>query len=281
MRLVKFERAGRNAEGVLEGDTVRVLGPWRTGPAALAPFLLAGLAPQQLRAAAAASRETLALDDVVLAVPLDPRNKIICVGANYAEHATEAGIAQHAYPQVFTRSHDSLVAHGQALQLPQASPYFDFEGELALVIGRTAHRVPAATALDHVMGFTCFMDGSVRDFQRQSVTAGKNFWRSGAMGPAIVCADALPDIRQAGLRTRLNGTLVQQARVGHMQHGLEALVAYCASWARLEPGDVIATGTPSGIGARRTPPLWLQHGDAVEVEVDGVGVLRNPVYATA
>ncbi|KXU30565.1 5-oxopent-3-ene-1,2,5-tricarboxylate decarboxylase, partial [Sphingobium sp. AM] len=180
-------------------------------------------------------------------------------------------------PALFTKERSALVGPEDALVCPRASVSYDYEGELAVVIGSPARHVAPEAALDHVGGYACFMDGSVREFQQHSLSAGKNFWRSGAFGPAIVTPDELPNIADAALVTRLNGTVVQSARTSLMLYDIATIIAYCSRWTRLEPGDVIATGTPGGIGALRKPPLWLKEGDAVEVGIEGIGLLRNDV----
>lgn len=270
MKVVKFVHRGRCAAGLVEGDQVAVIGPWHAMPAHQAPFEL----PSVL---ANGSRLRLPLSEVSLAPPVGPWNKIIGVGANYRDHAAEVGHAVDGPPQIFMRYADSLVGAGQPIVRPRCSEQLDFEGELAVVIGRPGRHIASADAMAHVWGYACFMDGSVRDFQRQSVASGKNFWHSGAFGPWIVTADrqvAKPDAR---LRTLLNGSVVQATELGRMVHGIADIIAYCSSWTPLAAGDVIATGTPSGIGARRTPPLWLRPGDQVTVDIDGIGVLSNVV----
>ena len=203
---------------------------------------------------AAQSSEELPLASVRLAVPVDPLRKIIGVGLNYRDHASESHNELPAEPMLFTRSLDSLVGPGQPIVRPRVSERFDFEGEIAVVIGRRARHVTAAEALSYVFGYCCFNDGSVRDYQRHALMTGKNFWRSGAMGPWIVTADEVGGADLA-LQTRLNGHVVQSARASDMLFGIAALIEYCSRWTMLQPGDVIATGTPAGVGSRRTPPL--------------------------
>ena len=188
---------------------------------------------------------------------------------------TRSAASRPPSPSLFLRTLDTLQGHGATLLRPHASEQFDFEGEIAVVIGRPGRAIAAAQALDHVFGYTCLMDGSVRDFQKHSVTAGKNFWRSGAIGPWILTADAVPDPRALRLTTRLNGQVVQQAGADTMIHDIPALIAYVSQWTSLRAGDVIATGTPAGVGLSRTPPLWLAPGDVLEVDVEPIGVLRN------
>lgn len=279
MRLAKFSCEHGSGEGIVEDGKVHLLGAWQPVPAHAARFTLPGLTSAQLQLLRQRSIAALPLHAVELAAPMDPASKVICVGLNFADHAAETGAARPQFPPVFLRSSDSLVGHGQALQMPAVASSYDYEGEIAIVIGRRARRVDADRALENVGGFCCFMDGSVREYQGHSIGAGKNFWRSGAIGPWVATADEVPAIARATIRTRVNGVTVQDANAGQMLAGIAQLVAYCSQWASLEPGDVIASGTPAGIGARRKPALWLKCGDEVEVEVAGVGTLRNRVGA--
>ena len=209
---------------------------------------------------------------------LENNRKILCVGVNYRPHIEEMGREVPDYPVVFTRFPSSLVGDGEDLVRPRISEQYDFEGELAVVIGRTARHVQREDALDYVAGYCCFMDGSVRDWQRHTTqfTPGKNFEQSGAIGPMVAAAD-IPDPSELELTTRLNGAVMQQGRVAELVFDIPTLIAYCSTFTVLQPGDVIATGTPGGVGAARTPPVWLKSGDVVEVEISQIGVLRNPV----
>ena len=209
---------------------------------------------------------------------LDGIGKILCVGVNYRPHIEEMGREVPEYPVVFVRFAQSLVGDGEAIVRPAVSEQFDFEGELAVVIGRDAHRVSRDEALDCVRGYCCFMDGSVRDWQQHTMqfTPGKNFDRSGAIGP-IVAADDIPEPAALELTTRVNGEIMQQGSVADLVFDIPALIEYCSAFTTLRPGDVIATGTPGGVGAARTPPVWLRHGDVVDVEISPIGVLTNTV----
>ncbi|MDH3433488.1 MAG: fumarylacetoacetate hydrolase family protein, partial [Gammaproteobacteria bacterium] len=207
-------------------------------------------------------------------------NKILCIGINYRKHVLEMGRELPEYPWVFTRFADSFVGHGANMLRPAAlSRNFDFEGELAVIIGSAAHRVAAADALDHVAGYTCLNDGSIRDYQRHSsqFTAGKNFLKSGSIGPWLVTPDELGDASKLDLETRLNGEVMQSSPTSDLIFDIPALIEYCSAFTRLEPGDIIATGTPGGVGAARTPPVWMQPGDTIEVSISGIGVLRNTI----
>ena len=278
MKIVKVQRAGASAAGVLFDDRITVIGNWHPGEADQSPFELPELTLDALRAAYTTATEVVALTEVDLAVPIDPRRKIICVGMNYRDHTAEISAEVAENPVLFTRSLDSLVSQGRPVVRPKASERFDFEGEIAIVIGKAGRHISREAALDHVFGSTCFMDGSVRDYQRHSLTAGKNFWRSGAMGPWIITRDEIGDADLA-LRTTLNGGQVQAAHASDMIFGIAEVIEYCSRWTMLVPGDVIATGTPGGVGARRTPPLWMKPGDRINVEISGVGLLSNPVVA--
>jgi 2-keto-4-pentenoate hydratase/2-oxohepta-3-ene-1,7-dioic acid hydratase in catechol pathway len=204
---------------------------------------------------------------------------VLCIGVNYHDHVSEFRDAAPEQPALFLRNPGSLVGPTDPISAPSASETFDYEGELAVVIGKAGRRISREDAADHVLGYTCFMDGSVRAFQKHSVTAGKNFWHSGAIGPWIVTRDEISEIGSIGLQTRIDGELVQQTTLDLMIFDVPALIAYCSTWTELQPGDVISTGTPAGVGAFRQPPRWLRAGERVEVSIDGVGILSNVVEA--
>jgi 2-keto-4-pentenoate hydratase/2-oxohepta-3-ene-1,7-dioic acid hydratase in catechol pathway len=182
-------------------------------------------------------------------------------------------------PVLFVRFSGSQVGHGQALVRPRVSTQYDFEGELAIIIGKRCRHVAQNEAFDVIAGYACFMDGSVRDWQRHTAqfTPGKNFHASGALGPWLTTTDEVDDVCALELQTRVNDDVMQAARVEDLIFDIPALVQYCSTFAELEPGDVIATGTPGGVGAARKPPVWLRAGDRVEVEIGQVGKLSNPV----
>ena len=285
MKIVKVERTGpggavQTAQGLLTGETVQVVGNWFDGPAERAPFTLSAASMTELEALRAGSTEAVPLSVVRLAVPIDPFARILCVGMNYRDHVGEIKQEVAANPTIFTRNLDSLMPHEGNIVRPRVSDHFDFEGEIAIVIGKTARHATLETALDHVAGYTMLMDGSVRDYQKHSLTAGKNFHRSGAAGPWVVPAGAFTPA-DPKLETRLNGTVMQSARASQMIWGIAAVIEYCSRWAELRPGDVIATGTPGGVGSRRDPPMWMKPGDRIEVEVEGIGILANTVIDEA
>lgn len=209
----------------------------------------------------------------------DAAAKFLCVGVNYMPHIREMGRERPDYPVIFVRFADSLVGHGQPMLRPRASEQYDFEGELAVIIGRTARHVSHADALEYVAGYSCFNDGSIRDFQKRALqwTPGKNFHHSGSFGPWLVTTDECADPAALHLQTRLNGQVVQDEATAELCFDIPALIEHCSIWTQLEPGDVIVTGTPGGVGAGREPPLWMRAGDTVEVEIDGIGTLMNPI----
>jgi 2-keto-4-pentenoate hydratase/2-oxohepta-3-ene-1,7-dioic acid hydratase in catechol pathway len=208
----------------------------------------------------------------------DP-DKVICIGINYEEHRAETGRAAVAHPTVFLRFADTQVGHEQPIVKPRVSDSVDYEGELAVIIGREARNVPEDRALEYVAGFACYNDVSIRDFQRHTsqFTPGKNFPGTGPFGPYMTTADEVGPLGPQRISTTLNGQVVQDARLEHMIFNVPKLIAYLSLWTMLRPGDVIVTGTPGGVGATRDPPLWMKPGDEVVVEIERVGRLVNRV----
>jgi 2-keto-4-pentenoate hydratase/2-oxohepta-3-ene-1,7-dioic acid hydratase in catechol pathway len=206
-------------------------------------------------------------------------NKILCVGINYMGHIKETGREPPSYPVLFARFADSFTGHDQPLIRPTVSEEFDYEGELAVIIGKTARHVAREDAMDYVAGYSCCNEGSIRDFQFHTIqfTAGKNFYRSGSVGPWMVTRDEQTDPANFHLQTRLNGDVLQDSPVSDLCFDIPQLIEYCSIWTPLEPGDVIVTGTPGGVGRVRKPPIWMKPGDVVEIDIQGVGVLRNTI----
>jgi 2-keto-4-pentenoate hydratase/2-oxohepta-3-ene-1,7-dioic acid hydratase in catechol pathway len=225
--------------------------------------------------------EEIPLSEITYLPPITNPRKIICIGINYEAHRVETGREKSPYPVVFTRFATTLVGHEEPIVRPRASECLDYEGELAVIIGREARHVKAERALEIVAGYACFNDASVRDWQYRNsqFTPGKNFDATGAFGPWMVTADEIPDPSQLELTTRVNGERVQHAFTSDMTFSVPQLIEYISTFCTLEPGDVIATGTPGGVGHERKPPLFLKPGDRVEVEIDKIGVLSNPVEA--
>lgn len=280
MRIVSFALGDRSTYGFVQGARVVPRDSVSTDlPESITALIASSLQMRPLDLAGCAS---IPIDELHLLAPLADC-KVICAGVNYGSHRSEAAIdaERPEYPTIFTRYPDSLVGPGEDIVLPDVCAAFDYEGELAVVIGKSAWRVPEEKAMDHVFGYSCFNDGTARDWQRHSSqwTLGKNFSRSGSMGPQIVTCDEVLSIAQSRLTTRVNGDLRQSARVGDMLFSIAELVAYVSSVTPLSPGDVLATGTPAGVGAFMEPPTMLEPGDVVEVEIEGVGLLVNKVVA--
>jgi 2-keto-4-pentenoate hydratase/2-oxohepta-3-ene-1,7-dioic acid hydratase in catechol pathway len=279
MKLVSYRHQGTESFGVVDDGGVVDAGRRLAGRYAGLRAVLAAGALGELRSATAGQRPDAALEAVELLPPIRDPGKLLCVGLNYKTHVEETGRTETPHPSIFVRFIDSVVGHGQPMVKPALSEQFDYEGELAVVIGTPAWRVPAARALAHVAGYACFNDGSVRDFQRHTTqwTPGKNFRASGAFGPWVVTADEIPDPTRLTLSTRLNGQELQRATTDLLIYTIPVILEYVTSFTPLAPGDVIATGTPGGVGSRRTPPVWMRKGDEVEVEISSVGLLRNPI----
>lgn len=277
MRVLSFSVDGKRRIGVVvDGGIVDCSA--RLGQPDLFESLQAG-GIESLESLASAPADYRLEDVRYLPLIANPAAKFLCIGINYRPHMLEMGRELPPHPVVFVRFASSLVGHEEGLIRPLASERFDFEGELAVIIGKRARRVSRDKALEHVAGYSCFNDGSVRDFQRHSgqFTPGKNFVGSGAIGPWLVTRDEIPDPEALNLETRLNGKVVQSESTGELIFGIAELIEYISIWTELMPGDVIASGTPGGVGAGRKPPLWMQAGDTVEVEISSVGILSNPV----
>ncbi|TBR28727.1 MAG: FAA hydrolase family protein, partial [Reyranella sp.] len=268
-----FRHAGANKFGAaVEGGVVdlssRTSGRWSG-----LRDVIAAKALGELAAAATGAPADLKLEDVELLPVIPDPGKILCVGLNYASHVGEVGRQMPTVPSAFLRLHNTLVRHGGDIVRPRASTHFDYEGELAIVIGERCRHVPRARALSVIAGYTCFIDGSVRDFQKHSVFAGKNFPATGPLGPWMVTADTIANPQRLELTTRLNGTVVQHDTTDHMIFDVATIIEYLSTVTWLEPGDIIATGTPDGVGAGRKPPLWMKAGDRLEVEISRIGTL--------
>ena len=234
---------------------------------------------EKLGAAAQGQPDTCSLAQITyLPVITDP-GKIICIGHNYEEHRIETERDKTENPTVFLRVADSQTGHLQPLLMPPESDHFDYEGEIAVVIGKGGRRIARDQAWEHVAGYSAYNDGSVRDWQRHTTqfTPGKNFVGTGAFGPILVTRGEIADGEELNLTTRLNGQVMQHATTAMMIFPIPRLIEYVSTFTTLAPGDVIVSGTPGGVGARRQPPLWMKEGDLVEIEVSKIGVLRNRV----
>lgn len=283
MRFTTFMAQGQPRLGVLDGDQVIDLNQAQPQvPADLRAALAAGV---DLHAAARAAIASTAVRRPLAALALAPLvpepGKTICLGLNYFDHAKEGGRDKPEYPWFFFRGKSSLLGHGQPGRVPRVSGQFDYEAELAVVIGqRVPRHVAQADALRYVFGYGCFNDMSVRDYQKRTPqwTIGKNFDATGGFGPVLVTADELPP-GAAGLRirSRLNGHVMQDANTGDMIFSVAETIALLADCMTLEPGDALIMGTPAGVGQARTPPVWMKAGDTVEIEIEGIGTLVNPI----
>ena len=278
MKFVSFRDGNAPGWGALLEGGIVALGA-RLGVPTLRAALAAGL-PTDLASTVAAITPDHALADVTLETPVPDAAKIVCIGRNYRGHVAEGNQALPKTPSTFIRTHQSFVAPGAALVRPKLSEQFDYEGELALVIGKAGRHIAAADAFDHIAGYTCLQEGSIRDFQfDHCLTIGKNFDATGSIGPVLVTIDEIPDVSSLVLSTRLNGVEVQRSQTNDFIFNIPAIIAYLSSVMALVPGDIISTGTPEGVGFARKPPLWLKPGDKVEVEIAGIGILRNTVVA--
>ena len=285
MRFINFKMDQKNGLAVNTGmgantGFIGLLNDHPDYPGSLESLIVKG--PQALHTAAASFQRgfTLDLEKITYLAPLENPGKIICIGLNYVDHSLESGFEVPHYPAIFSRFNSSLIGHNTAIIRPKVSEQLDYEGELVAVIGKAGRHISKENALDHVIGYSLFNDGSIRDYQRKSAqwTIGKNFDGTGAFGPVFVTSDELPPGADGlKIQTRLNGVVVQDASTSSLIFNVATLVQLLSEAVCLQPGDVIVTGTPSGVGVARKPPLFMKHGDVCEIEVEGIGVLSNPV----
>ena len=277
MKLASFLADGTPRFGVVVDGGVAEAQGWLEGE----PSLRAAIDYGRLDdlSALSAAKADFIFDEIEWLPPILEPRRIICVGINYDAHRIETGRDPVGEPTLFVRWPSSVVGHEVPIYRPRESERFDFEGELAVVIGKPGRRISREAAFDHVLGYSCFLDGSVRDYQRHTsqFTPGKNFEKSGGFGPYIVTKDEVPDPSALRLQTRLNGQVVQDAPTSDLIFDIPRLLEYISTFTTLEAGDVIATGTPSGVGDRRDPPLYMKAGDRIEVDISEVGCLAHPV----
>lgn len=279
MKLISFKHGGKNTFGAVIGDKVIDLQPAFAGRAIDLKSLIAADLVAEAAAFAKTAQASLALADVELLPVIPNPGKIVCVGLNYGEHVRETGREITESPALFLRLNESQVAHGQDIIRPRESHRLDYEGEIAVIIGKGGRRISEADSWSHIAGYSCYNDGSIRDWQvaTSQWTPGKNFYRTGGFGPWMVTADEIKPNQQMTLTTRLNGQELQRATTDMMIHSIPRQIAYISTFIPLEAGDVIVTGTPGGVGNKRTPQLFMKPGDVVEIEVDAVGILRNGI----
>jgi 2-keto-4-pentenoate hydratase/2-oxohepta-3-ene-1,7-dioic acid hydratase in catechol pathway len=283
MKLISFEFNGKGGYGVVTGNDATGYGIVDAGTRLGNRYptlrsLLAADAVGELEPLAGRDAD-FSLTDVTQLPVIPNAEKIFCLGINYLSHIHEMKRDKPAHPWVFMRSNHCQVGSDEAMIRPKVSDWFDFEGELAVIIGKTAHHVLQPDAFDYVAGYSCFNDGTVRNYQRHSplFTAGKNFYKSGSFGPWMVTRDEIADPTQLTLETRLNGEIMQSAEISDLCFDIPYLIEYLSSIGPLYPGDVIVTGTPGGVGFARDPYLWMKPGDTVEVEISSIGTLRNTI----
>jgi 2-keto-4-pentenoate hydratase/2-oxohepta-3-ene-1,7-dioic acid hydratase in catechol pathway len=278
MKFASYRVGETTSWGVVEGEMIVNVGEVLKSQFTDLKALLSGDA---LAAAADAlsHAKSLAISAITWLPVIPNPDKIICVGHNYDTHRTETGHSGAEKPTIFARFANTQTGHRTPIVRPRISSCFDYEGELAVIVGKAGRYIPRGEAMDHVAGYACYNEASVRDFQRHTTqyTPGKNFPKTGGFGPWMVTRDEVAALGNLRLQTRLNGEVVQDALLEQMIFDVPDLIEYCSSFTRLEAGDVIVTGTPAGIGLRREPPLWLKPGDSVEVEIDKVGLLHNTV----
>ncbi|MDM0066301.1 fumarylacetoacetate hydrolase family protein [Variovorax sp. J31P207] len=281
MKLISYQHNGADSYGAVVGDRVvdlrRAFGE---RAADLKALIAAGLLGEAGRVVAAAEPGPK-LDEVRLLPVIPNPGKIVCVGLNYGEHVRETGREITEQPTLFLRVAESQLAHGEDIVLPPESTRLDYEGEIAVVIGKAGRRIAEQDAWDHIAGYACYNDGSIRDWQSATPqwTAGKNFWRTGGFGPWMVTRDEIRDGQVMTLVTRLNGQEMQRTTTDKLIHSIPRQIAHISAFTPLAAGDVLVTGTPGGVGAKRTPPVWMKPGDIVEIEVDAIGILRNGIRA--
>jgi 2-keto-4-pentenoate hydratase/2-oxohepta-3-ene-1,7-dioic acid hydratase in catechol pathway len=278
MKIASFVSDGKNSYGIVRDGGIIDLGKKLRFPNLLA--VLAADALDEVKDAGAGGTPDRKLSDVKLLTPVPDADNIFCVGRNYKGHVAEANAKLPDFPSLFIRLKSSIVAHDAPLIRPKISSDFDYEGELALVIGKGGRHILRKDALSHVAGYSILMDGSIRDYQfKHCLSVGKNFVATGSFGPWLVTADEVGDPTQLDLRTRLNGTEVQHTKTDDLIFDIPAIIAYISAFTPLAAGDVIATGTPEGVGFARKPPLWMKTGDTLEIEISKIGILRNKVVA--
>ena len=278
MKLASVVIGGKPTYGAIVGDGFIDLTQQFLGRATGVAGVLAGNHLAEAAAYCARTKPDHNLSEVRFLGPIpNLETRVFALGWAYKAHMVETGKAEMEAPFIFSKHPQSLVGHGENLVKPKATEKYDFEGEIAIVIGKAGRNIPAEKAIDHIAGYTLLMDGSARDWQKHSVTAGKNFDASSAWGPYLVTKDEISDPKKMVLTTRLNGVEMQNSGFDLMAWDLGFLVNYVSTMTRLEPGDTISTGTPAGVGNRREPPLYMKAGDVLEVEATGLGVLRNTV----
>ena len=281
MQFLNFKQGSQQGLAVLQGQDFRGLLTTDAGfPGSLHALLAEGGTALAKAAEVLGKGPVIDLEKISYLPPIENPGRIFCIGLNYVDHSVESGFAVPTYPAIFSRFPSSMVGHGAPIVRPKVSTQLDYEAELVAIIGKPGRYIAKENALEHIAGYSICNDASIRDYQFKSAqwTMGKNFDGTGPFGPFFITADELPP-GATGLRiqTRLNGIVVQDASTSSLIFDVATLVMQLSEAVCLQPGDVIVTGTPSGVGLARKPPLWMKHGDVCEVEIEGIGILRNPV----
>ena len=277
MRWISFVSNGRESYGFVD-DNDSVVDIGLDGEHASLKDAIAADALEAL-VEEGSGKPRISLDAIEYLPPIGNPDKILCVGLNYRDHQAETGRGGEDNPTIFVRFAEAQIGHNKNMIRPEESRALDYEGEIALIIGRRGRRISKGEWLDHVAGFSCYNDGSVRDFQRHTsqFTPGKNFDATGGFGPWMMTPDEIGDLDELEITTRLNGNVMQNAKAKQLVFGFADLVAYCSTFTTLTPGDVIVTGTPGGVGSARNPPIFMDQGDVVEITVDPIGTLKHTI----
>jgi 2-keto-4-pentenoate hydratase/2-oxohepta-3-ene-1,7-dioic acid hydratase in catechol pathway len=279
MKLASYRLKGASAFGVVIGDGVVTLNRRLGDKFATLRDVLSGNALQDVLPLTRDATPDASLSDIEFLPPIPNPDKILGIRANYKSLKLRTRNEFPSKPSIFVRLTNTLVAQNGNVIRPKLSEQFDYEGELAVVIGRTGRYIHVDQAVNYIAGYTCHNDITVRDYQKDSIDAGKNFLASGPIGPWMVTCDEIPDPAKLTLTTRLNGEVVQQSGTDMLHFSIPEIVSYLSEFTQLEPGDIIATGTPPGVGSSRSPKLWMKAGDEIEVEISSIGILRNRVIA--
>ncbi|OUU79570.1 MAG: hypothetical protein CBC38_03560 [Gammaproteobacteria bacterium TMED78] len=278
MKILSFKKNNKNSFGVLNDNGIVDAGPKLNKKY---PNLKSILESNKIDLLKKIENDPIdyRIDDVDFLPPIPNAEKIICVGINYLGHIKETGREIPKYPVLFSRFIDSFVGHNEPLVRPRVSSDFDYEGELAVIIGKRAWHVNEASAMEYVAGYSCCNEGSIRDYQFHTIQwmPGKNFFKSGSIGPYITTTEEQNDPSNFYLQTKLNGNILQNAPVSDLCFSIPQLISYCSEWTPLNPGDILITGTPGGVGRVRKPPIWMKPNDEVEVNISGVGILKNTI----
>jgi 2-keto-4-pentenoate hydratase/2-oxohepta-3-ene-1,7-dioic acid hydratase in catechol pathway len=279
MKFLSFEKGGSASWGAVIDGGVVDLGKAMGGKFPTLRSAIEGNALKDAAGTADGASPDATIDEITFLPVIPDPDKILCIGLNYKSHIEETGRSDSDYPTIFTRFTNTQVGHGQPMIRPKDSTAYDYEGELAVIIGKGGRHISEADALNHIAGYSCYNDGSIRDWQRHTsqFIPGKNFVGTGGFGPWMVTTDEIPDPTSMHLMTRLNGETLQDATTDLLVFTVPVLINYISTFTELVPGDVIVTGTPGGVGFKRNPPVFMKAGDTCEIEIDKIGILSNPI----